>query len=234
MSDFDRPGVTLDEPVKRRPAGSRLGDLGDRLARTLGGLDRTKADLPTDEHNGHLEYPVAAETEDSWEPLAPRFPTARHGYHRAAVDERVSELERELADLRARTPNAVEAEIERIGEQTAAILRVAHEQAEETLRLAQAQADSCVANAASNAIAITEGAKRELRQLDGETDCIWRERARLIEDVRAVAGALSSVAEDAAGRFEAEPERVESPHPVAVEPRDQKPEGDDLSAPPSV
>lgn len=210
MSGFDEPGTTVDEPVKRRSAGSRFGDLGDRLARTFGGGEQTQDEGSTTESNGAR---VVAETAPPRDRVAPRFPIAPLGYSHAAVNEHVAELERELAELRARTPSVV-AEIERIGEQTAEILSLAHEKAQETTRNAQAEADSCVANAASNAIAITEEAKRQLAEIDSETDSVWRERARLIEDVRSVAAALLSLAEDAADRYAAESERGE---PAAAE-----------------
>ena len=108
-----------------------------------------------------------------------------------------------MAELRAqRSPApAIEEELERLGAETSAVLRVAHEQAAEITRRAQAQADRCVSDAAANAVAMTEDAKRKLRQLDTETDAVWAERGRLIEDVRNVATALFSLAEDAADRF---------------------------------
>jgi hypothetical protein len=232
MNDFDRPGVTVDEPLKGRSASSRFGDLGDRLVRTFGSADRAKADPSDGGYDVDPEYPVVDQTTQSWEEVLPRFPTVRHGYHCAAVDEHIAELEHELAELRARTPSAsaIATAIERIGEQTAAILVVAHQQAQETTRRAQAQADSCLANAASNAVAITEEANQQLRQLDRDTDSIWRERGRLIEDARSVASALFSLAEDAAERFDAEPERVDLPVPAA--PRfDAEPERVDPPAP---
>jgi cell division septum initiation protein DivIVA len=95
-------------------------------------------------------------------------------------------------------------EIERIGEQTASILVVAHDKAHETTRLAQEQADRCIADAAANAVAITVQAKERLRELDNETDSVWRERERLIEDVRVVSVALGSLATEASARFPAE------------------------------
>src|SRR6185312_1479029 len=61
--------------------------------------------------------------------------------------------------------------------------------------------------AAANAVAMTEDAKRKLRQLDTETDAVWAERGRLIEDVRNVATSLFSLAEDAAERFPEDGER---------------------------
>jgi hypothetical protein len=211
MSDFDRPGATLQESVKRKPGPSRFGNLSDRLARTFGGYERetgaTRAWTPPED----LEYADDLGIAPPWDPAGPRYPVARHGYDRAAVDEHVAELERELAELRARTQpgSSVTAEIERIGEHTSAILTVAHDKAHEMTRQAQEQADRCVADAAHNAVMITEDAKRRLRQIDADTDAVWHERARLVEDVRGVAATLVSLAEAAVERFPSEPERSE-------------------------
>jgi hypothetical protein len=209
----------LDEPVKRRSAGSRFGDLGDRLARTFGSFDRTRQELPHWEPDSELEYPLPGDTV-AWDPTAERYPIVRRGYECAAVDEHVAELEREIAELRERRTNAssVAAEIDRIGEQTAAILRVAHEQAQKITREAQAQADKCLSDAAANAVAITEDANVRLRQLDSEADSVWQERSRLIEDARSVATQLFSLAEDAAERFPPEPEKVDRVTPAAADP----------------
>ena len=94
-------------------------------------------------------------------------------------------------------------ELERIGEQTASILVVAHDQAHETTRLAEQQAERCVADAAANAVQITAEAKAKLRDLDAETDAVWRERERLLEDVRVVSTALANLADQASERFPA-------------------------------
>ena len=146
-----------------------------------------------------------------WDETAPSFPVVRSGYDRAAVDEYLAELEREIDELRATGPattnTAVSDEIKKIGEQTAAILQTAHQQASETTRKAQAEADKCLSDAAANAISMKEEAKQQLRHLDTETDAVWHERSRLIEDVRTVATALTSLAEQATDRFPPEEER---------------------------
>ncbi|MFZ0378514.1 MAG: DivIVA domain-containing protein, partial [Solirubrobacteraceae bacterium] len=209
MSDFERSGMTFDEPAKRRSPGTWFADIGDRLARGFNNFDRPPADEdePDWEEYDEPEQPTAVADSVDWDPPElpgkKRFPTSLHGYDREAVDVHLDALERELAELRIhRTPAAaVEAEIERVGEETSAILRVAHEQASEITRRAQNQADHCVQDAAANAVSMTEDAKRKLRQLDSETDAVWAERGRLIEDVRSVATALFSLAEDAADRF---------------------------------
>ncbi len=216
MSDFERSGVTFDEPAKRRSPGTWFADIGDRLARGFNNFDRPPADddrEPDWEEYDEPEQPTAVADSVDWDPPElpgkKRFPTSLHGYDREAVDAHLDALERELAELRIhRTPAAaVEAEIERVGEETSAILRVAHEQASEITRRAQTQADHCVQDAAANAVSMTEDAKRKLRQLDSETDAVWAERGRLIEDVRSVATALFSLAEDAADRFPEEGDR---------------------------
>ena len=203
MSDFERSGMTVDEPAKRRTPGTWFADMGDRLARGFNSFDRPQADESDWEPYDEPDQPTAAVDAMRWEPDHKRFPTALHGYDREAVDEHLAALEQEIDELRARRLPAptVEAEIERVGEETTAILKVAHEQAAEITRRAQTQADKCVADAAANAVAMTEDAKRKLRQLDSETDAVWAERGRLIEDVRNVATALFSLAEDAADRF---------------------------------
>ena len=140
MSEFERSGAML--PVKQRPKPNRFANLGDRLARTFGSYDSGADDTQAWDPPDALPY----DEEDlapGWDPVGPRYPLARLGYDRDAVDEHVAELEHELAELQKRAPSqeVVSAEIERIGEQTSAILTVAHDQAQAMTRQAQEQAD---------------------------------------------------------------------------------------------
>ena len=224
MSDPDTPDATVDEPGKQRSASSRFAELGERVARRFGTVDHG-ADTSSGEPGGEWEddesaspEPVVVARTPLAPPLVPLFPTARHGYDRSAVDEHIAELEREIAGLRGASASAVATEIERIGEQTAAILRTAHEQAQETTRRGQLQADHVLSAAAANAVAITEDATQQLRRLDSDTDSVWRERGRLIEDVRIIATALLALAQDAAERFPAEPEKAGPPARLPGEP----------------
>jgi cell division septum initiation protein DivIVA len=217
MSDFDRQTSTLyEEPVRRRPGGSRFGELGGRLARTFGGYDRTQEEPQWDAEED-LEYSAGVETE-AFSAQATPFPISRNGYDPAAVEQRVAELERELDRLRGSTTSkdAVAAEIERVGQQTSAILLIAHERAQEITRQAQEQADRCVADAAANAVQMTASAKRKLSDLDTETDSVWQERARLLEDARNVATALFTLVEEAEERFPGEAEKAHFAKPVAA------------------
>ena len=217
MSHLTRHGAKLQEREESddQPRAP-FADVAARFANWFTGVER--------EHEpAHAQLPIAA-GEIDLDPLqvlaagtpddreASRFPVAPLGYNRAAVDEHLADLEdeladlgRELAQLRAHreTPMTVTEELERIGEQTASILVVAHDKANETTRLAQEQAERCIADAAANAVSITEEAKARLRNLDSETDAVWRERERLLEDVRAVSSALASLADQASERFPA-------------------------------
>jgi hypothetical protein len=206
VDGFDRPGATLDEPTKRRATGSRFGDLGDRVTRAFSRLDPVTASRqPTG-----AGVPVYDQMSSYDDPVLPRFPITRQGYDCDVVDQHVAELEAELAELerqigelRAGAPSrdAVAIELERIGEQTSAILVAAHDEAHETLRVAELRAYTHIANAASYVSALTEEANLQLRKVEQDRVCVARERARLIEDIRTTALALSSLAVDAAQRF---------------------------------
>ncbi len=142
--------------------------------------------------------------------LPPRFPITRQGYDRAIVDERFAELEqevseleqelieldRELVNVQASTPpkGDAAAEIARTGEQVSAVLIAAHESADETRRLAGAEADRHVADAETRVRSITEDANRELRRLREEMASLERERDRLLEAIRSIADRLAALA----------------------------------------
>jgi cell division septum initiation protein DivIVA len=107
---------------------------------------------------------------------------------------------------------SIQEELERIGEETASILVVAHDKAHETTQMAQEQAERCISEAAASAAAITEEAQAKLRELDGETDVVRRRRERLIADARNVAASLVSLADEAERRFpDDEPAALSSP-----------------------
>jgi len=230
MSDFersgDRAGVTYDEPARRRSPGTFFADLGDRLARGFNSFDRPQPDDGDWEEYEELDQPTeAVDTLEPPEPSRRRFQTVLHGYDRDAVDDYIEGLEHEIGQMAAKlsaqrsapTPPpapSVEDEIARVGQETSAILRVAHEQAAEITRRARVEAERCVADAASNAVAMTDDAKRKLRQLDSETDAVWAERIRLIEDVRNVATSLFSLAEDATDRFPEDGDKGGSARPA--------------------
>ena len=113
MDSFDRRGVILDRPPKRRGPGSRLATLGSRLV-------RPPHDNGMSADHGVPE-PYAAPYS---EPPLSRFPISRQGYDCDAVDAHVAELELELAELerqlgearlQASAKSEVAREIDRIG-----------------------------------------------------------------------------------------------------------------------
>jgi hypothetical protein len=224
----------IEQPDEHRaPVGSRLTDFRDRISRAMTNFDRGHAAHPSlepgepagagyyqpetlyEQPDALLEPPEAHEVIGDVTPRVEdsRFPVSPLGYHRGAVDERISALEQELEELRnENSPISITEEIERLGEQTASILVVAHDQAHETTRQAQEQADRCIADAAENAVAMTEQAKRNLRELDNETESVWRERARLLDDARSVGLSLIALAEEGLERF---PEEEKAPQTQA-------------------
>jgi cell division septum initiation protein DivIVA len=214
VANFERRSLALDRGAKRRSTGSRFGDLSDRLARAFAGNAEREPKPDWEEPDADDEYELRDERTAPWDQVVPRFPITRHGYDTAAVDahiadleQEISELDRELTDLRASPPpdNQVAEEIQKVGEQTSAILLAAHDRAQETTRQAKEQADRCLADAAASAIEITKEANRKLHELENEKLAVWRERARLLEDVNNLSKALSRLGAEASKRFPAEP-----------------------------
>ncbi len=214
MHETESSTITFESPeAEHRPTGSRLSNFGNRLAR---GLDRVRPEPTAWEPEEEFQYPEPADDGPSPERHAARFPIVRHGYDPDLVEEYLAELERDLTRTRATTATEVDHEIARIGEQTSSILRVAHEKAQEMNREARAEAETCIADAATEAAAIKREAEQRLAQLDSDTDAIWRERERLLEDARSVATALFTLIDEAAERFPAETERTSDSGVVAA------------------
>ena len=204
-------------------SGGAFGRGSSHAARALrgDGRDRSMSPPPIDDHADE-PLPELMGGEGS-----SRFPVAPLGYNRQAVDEQFVELERELTQLREtlaqesrrEAPMSIQEELERIGEETASILVVAHDKAHETTRMAQEQAERCISDAAANAVSITEEAKRKLRELEAETDVVRRCRERLIADVRSVSTSLVSLADEAEQRFAGEEPAEAQPAQSGAEPR---------------
>ncbi|HTU28801.1 MAG TPA: DivIVA domain-containing protein [Solirubrobacteraceae bacterium] len=188
------------------------GDDGDPVAGLTGGGAETREPVQPEPQpamtRSEPEDHEAPPPLDDDRQFGVRFPTAPLGYNRQAVDDHIAALEEEIAELRnvIEPPPTINEEIERLGEQTASILVVAHDKAHETARRAQEQAARSVREAARNAERITSEAERRLRELDEETDAVWRERERLLADVREVSLTLGTLVDAAAERFPAAPE----------------------------
>lgn len=199
MTGFGKRSGTIHRPHEGR-SGSRLGELGERLA----GAFSPTAHAPA-EQSGDIEYSTELDGLYAEDSVLARFPVVRQGYDCDAVDEHLAELEAalyqtqtELAELHEQAPRRsdIAAEIDRLGEHTSAILITAHDKASEMVDLAQAQAQTCIADAASYAAALREEADLERRRAETETTSLRRERARLLKEIRKTAAALSSLATD--------------------------------------
>ncbi len=131
------------------------------------------------------------------------FPMALRGYDRLAVNAYVKKTSQLVAELQAtRSPDtAIRRALERVGEEVAGILQRAHETAEQITAQSRGEAEERLDTARKEAAEITAAAERRLKELDAETDRIWAERHRIVEDTRELARQLLMLADSAAERF---------------------------------
>jgi cell division septum initiation protein DivIVA len=153
----------------------------------------------------------------------PPFPLVIRGYDRRSVDEYLEATSLRLGELEAlQSPSvAVQEALERVANDTGSILKEAHETAEGVLMRAQEEADRLVREAREEADRTVASAEARVRQIGIDTDALWQERLRLIEDAQGTAVALSALAEEAAARFPAWEPEDEAAGVVAVEPVDE-------------
>ncbi len=183
------------------------------------------------------------------EPEQIDFPIVLRGYDRLAVDAYVRQTHQEVSDLRSmRSPDvAVRRALERVGEEVSGILQRAHETAEKITAHSRSEAEDRLESARKEAAEIkTEAAReleaarrdateiraqaeRQLTDLDAETDRIWAERHRIVEDARELASQLLALADSAAERFPP----AEEPEPVGLADgvAEEEPPPDDLTQP---
>lgn len=156
-------------------------------------------------------------------PDEPPFPLVIRGYERRSVDEYLDASSTRIAELEAlQSPSlAVKEALERVADDTGGILKEAHETAEGVIRRAREEADRTVRDARQEADRTIAAAEARARQLALDTDNLWQERMRLIDDAHAVSASLSELAEAAAARFPAEEIAEEEPGVVAAEPVDE-------------
>jgi len=137
---------------------------------------------------------------------AVEFPTALRGYDRLAVDAYVQKTSQLVAELQAtRSPDAaIRRALERVGEEVSGILQRAHEAAAQITYQSRSDAEDRLETARQEAAQMVTAAEERVRELDAETDRIWAERHRIVEDTRDLARELLSITDNAAGRFPAE------------------------------
>ena len=133
------------------------------------------------------------------------FPIVLRGYDRLAVDAYVKRTSQLVAELQStHSPEAaVRRALERVGEEVSGILQRAHEAAGQITAQSRIDAEDRLERARQEAMQITADSKSQLKDLDAETDRIWAERQRIVEDAQELARQLLSLAESAADRFPA-------------------------------
>ena len=197
----DRPNETVDD-VSPPPAGVEPDTPDEavtgviRVGRLTEQAAAAAAPVPLTE-NGGLEPRALANVS---------FPTVWRGYDTAAVDAYVRQVSRTVAELEATsTPQeVVRRALDRVGEQTSAILREAEEAAQRITTKSRADAVERVQASEREAHEITQRARVRLRELDADIDRIWVERQRIIDDTRKLAQGLELIAAHAEERFPAE------------------------------
>jgi cell division septum initiation protein DivIVA len=141
----------------------------------------------------------------------PPFPLVIRGYDRRAVDDYLDATSARLAELEAlQSPSvAVMQAVERVADDTGGILKTAHETAHGIVTRARAEADRTLTDARDEADRTISAAQARARQIAIDTDALWQERMRLIEDAHQVSASLAQIADVAAARFPAEePEEI--------------------------
>ena len=129
------------------------------------------------------------------------FPTALRGYDRVAVDEYVRQTRQLVAELQAtRSPEAaVRRALERVGEQISGILQRAHETAEQITAQSRSEAEDRLEQARLEAPSVTSAAEQRVRDLDADTDRIWMERHRIVDDAERARRAAAGAGQDRRG-----------------------------------
>lgn len=135
------------------------------------------------------------------------FPVVLRGYDRVSVDDYVQRASQLVAELQAtRSPEAaVRRALERVGDEVSGILQRAHETASRITAQSRSEAEDRLESARQEAAQIILRAEERVRELDAETDRIWGERHRIVEDTRELARELLTVTDSAADRFPPDP-----------------------------
>jgi cell division septum initiation protein DivIVA len=140
------------------------------------------------------------------------FPMALRGYDRLAVDAYVQKTSQLVAELQVtRSPEAaVRRALERVGEEVSGILQRAHDTAANITAQSRSEAEDRLETSRQEAAQIIQRAEDRVRELDAETDRIWAERHRIVEDTRDLAGQLLTLTDSAAERFPPDPASTET------------------------
>ena len=130
------------------------------------------------------------------------FPLAVRGYDRQAVDDFVDQVADLVADLESRQTRegVVQRALDQVGEETAGILQRAHQAADELAARSRAQAEGRIQRADREADLLRSQADEYAEKVIVDTQLLWDERQRLLDDLRQLADEVLATADDAAER----------------------------------
>ena len=135
---------------------------------------------------------------------AVQFATAMRGYDREAVDAFVAEAADLIHTLESRQARAavVQRALDEVGEETSAILKQAHESADDITARSRSQAEDRVEVARQEAAALVRDAREEVAELKREIEELQEERMHLIDELRRFGAETLAVADAATDRLE--------------------------------
>jgi DivIVA domain-containing protein len=130
------------------------------------------------------------------------FPLAVRGYDRQAVDDFVEQVADLVAELEGRQTRetVVQRALDQVGEETAGILQRAHQAADELAARSRSQAEGRIQRADREAELLRSQADAYAEKVVVDTQLLWNERQRLLDDLRQLADDVLATADDAAER----------------------------------
>jgi DivIVA domain-containing protein len=150
------------------------------------------------------------------------FPLAVRGYERQAVDDFVEQVADLVAELEGRQTRetVVQRALDQVGEETAGILQRAHQAADELAARSRSQAEGRIQRADREAELLRRQADEYAEKVVVDTQLLWDERQRLLDDLRQLADEVLATADDAAERVSL-PEQLGPPEDEAAALTDQ-------------
>jgi DivIVA domain-containing protein len=150
------------------------------------------------------------------------FPLAVRGYDRQAVDDFVDQVADLVAELEGRQTRetVVQRALDQVGEETAGILQRAHQAADELAARSRSQAEGRLQRADREAELLRGQADEYAEKVIVDTQLLWDERQRLLDDLRQLADEVLATADDAAERVRL-PEQLGPPADAATALTDQ-------------
>ena len=130
------------------------------------------------------------------------FALAVRGYDRQAVDDFVEQVADLVAELEGRQTRetVVQRALDQVGEETAGILQRAHQAADELAARSRSQAEGRIQRADREAELLRRQADEYAEKVIVDTQLLWDERQRLLDDLRQLADEVLATADDAAER----------------------------------